>query len=64
MAEGHKCPICGKYYFDTYDDMDMCDVCGWSNDALQEERPDYRGGANLMSFNEAKEAYKKGEHIE
>jgi rRNA maturation endonuclease Nob1 len=60
----HKCPVCGKFEFEGYDDMDMCDVCGWSNDALQVEKPDYEGGANMMSINQAKEAYRQGKHIE
>ena len=64
MEENLKCPVCGKFEFEGYDDMDMCDVCGWSNDALQVEKPDYTGGANMMSLNQAKEAYRQGKHIE
>lgn len=64
MEENLKCPVCGKFTFEGYDDMDMCDVCGWSNDALQVEKPDYTGGANMMSLNQAEEAYRQGKHIE
>jgi len=63
MAEKHKCPICGKYKFESYNNLDMCDICGWSDDAIQEEDHNYKGGGNEMSFNEAKEAYKNGEQI-
>lgn len=63
MAEKHKCPVCGKYFFEGYNDMDICDVCDWCNDAVQEKDPDYKGGANRMSLNEAREAYKKGIQI-
>jgi len=59
----HKCPICGKYVFEAYNCMDMCDICGWSDDALQVKDPDMRGGANEMSFNEAKAAYAEGKRI-
>lgn len=63
MAEKIKCPVCGKFEFDAYNSLEFCDVCDWCNDAIQAEDPDYKGGANTMSLNEAKEAYKKGETI-
>lgn len=63
MEDKHKCPVCGEFEFETWDSMDICDVCDWCDDALQEKEPDRKGGANKMSLNEAKEAYKKGEQI-
>lgn len=63
MGDGNKCPVCGKFTFEFYNDMDICPVCDWCNDALQEREPDYEGGANRMSLNEAKEAYKQGKQI-
>lgn len=57
------CPVCGKYKFEEVGDYDICEVCGWENDPLQMERPDYRGGANHMSLSEAREAYKKGSPV-
>jgi len=54
------CACCGMIEVDFYD---ICDVCGWQNDSLQNKYPDFKGGANQMSLNEAKEAYKKGEEI-
>lgn len=43
--------------------MDFCDVCDWCDDAIQENDPDYKGGANHMSLNEAKAAYEAGETV-
>lgn len=63
MEEPVKCPVCGKYAFEHWNDMDFCDLCGWCNDAIQNENPDYRGGANSMSLNEARKAYKEGKPI-
>ncbi|HDR2842196.1 TPA: hypothetical protein QCK30_000632 [Enterobacter sichuanensis] len=34
----------------------MCLVCNWEDDPVQAEVHDYRGGANVMSLNEAREA--------
>ena len=57
MAAKHKCPVCGEYEFDEEDSYDICEVCGWEDDGFQERHPDYEGGANHMSLNQAKEAY-------
>ncbi|NLG37630.1 MAG: hypothetical protein GX549_06405 [Clostridiales bacterium] len=38
----------------------MCDVCGWQDDGVQNDDPDFAGGANHMSLNQAREAYKQG----
>lgn len=61
--EGYICPVCGNPTFEYWNDMDICDVCDWCNDGLQENHPDYVGGANRMSLNQAREAYRKGEQI-
>lgn len=51
------CPCCGQTQVDDYD---ICDICGWENDPVQRNKPDYRGGANEMSLIEAREAYNAG----
>lgn len=56
----HKCPVCGKYEFPEADSFDICDVCGWEDDGLQEDEPDCAGGANDMSLNEYKAAWEAG----
>ena len=52
------CPVCGEYIFEEFGDYDICDVCYWENDPVQHRAPDYRGGANKMSLNEARAAWK------
>jgi cysteine-rich CPCC protein len=32
-------------------------VCGWEDDLVQFHDPDYRGGANKVSLNEARQNY-------
>ena len=48
----HTCPVCGQYQFEAWNDMDICEVCDWCNDGVQESKPDYCGGANHMSLNQ------------
>ena len=54
-----KCPVCGQYEFAQQDDYDVCEVCSWENDGLQEKQPDYEGGANNISLNIAKKIWKQ-----
>ena len=42
----HMCPVCGKYRFTGYGSFDICKFCGWEDDDLMEDNPDYSGGAN------------------
>ena len=52
-----KCPVCGDHVFEYDNDYSVCEVCGWENDALQYHLPDYWGGANYLSVNEARLEY-------
>ncbi len=58
-----KCPVCGKYTFEAWGDFDVCEVCNWENDPIQYYKPDYPGGANHMSLNEARQAYREGRQV-
>ena len=53
------CPCCGKT---LVEDFDICEECGWQNDHTEEPGRE-RTGANEMSIDEAKEAYRKGEPV-
>jgi hypothetical protein len=57
----YPCPCCGYLTFDeepcgTYE---ICPVCYWEDDSIQNEEPDYDSGANGISLNEAKENFAK-----
>lgn len=54
------CPCCGKTHVEEYE---ICDVCNWENDPVQSWKPDLKGGANQMSLNEARRAYKNNKPI-
>ena len=57
MEEKHSCPVCGKFEFEEYNSLEICENCGWQDDAVQANAPDYMGGANKISLMQAKENY-------
>ncbi len=56
----YPCPVCGSEVIEEEGNFEVCPVCNWEDDNLQRDEPDYTGGANEMSLNQAKEAYRKG----
>ena len=57
----HLCPVCKKFVF-RIREMN-CPICNWYNFELQEDIPDWKKMDNIMSLNEAREAYKEGREI-
>ena len=57
------CACCGKPLRISYSCNEICKICGWEDDELQNDDPTFDGGANDMSLNEAKEAYMQGKPI-
>jgi hypothetical protein len=57
MIEKYPCPCCSYLTLPepppgTYA---ICPVCGWEDDPVQFEDPEYSGGANHISLSEARE---------
>ena len=56
------CKCCGfrtvEYYFD------ICEVCGWQQDDIQEDDPNFEGGANKLSLNQYRAKWLKEHHRE
>ena len=48
----YKCKACGLGDIKMF--HNVCRVCGWEDDGLQNEEPDLPGGANQMSLNQHK----------
>ncbi|WP_262983465.1 CPCC family cysteine-rich protein [Pectobacterium peruviense] len=44
-------------------EYDICSNCGWEYDPVQSREPNYAGGANKMSLNEARKAFKNGQKV-
>lgn len=59
----HLCPCCHTYEFSDIGSHEICPVCNWEDDSVQEEDPSYGGGANVMSLNEARKAYAEGRKV-
>ncbi|GMO51050.1 MAG: hypothetical protein Pg6C_15490 [Treponemataceae bacterium] len=55
-----QCPCCGNVTLESEGLFDVCEICEWQDDNIQRLKPDYTGGANAISLNEAKAAFKKG----
>ena len=58
---GHACLCCGFLTLSepppgTYE---VCPVCYWEDDPVQAKEPDYAGGANDVSLNEARRNYRQ-----
>lgn len=53
------CPCCEQHYFSKPDSFEGCPVCRWQDDMVQRDDPDFAGGANDLSLNEARANYKK-----
>ncbi|MDX7998101.1 hypothetical protein FE394_02535 [Xenorhabdus sp. Reich] len=58
MDSKYNCPCCNNASFSFFGEYDICPICGWEDDPIQFQDPDYSGGANSMSLNEAKNAFK------
>lgn len=55
----YKCPCCKNRTLSerppgTYQ---ICPICKWEDDEIQYYNPDYKGGANKVSLNEARQEY-------
>ena len=54
----YPCPCCGFLVFEeTLGSYEICRICGWEDDEVQQRWPGYRGGANVESLCEAQVAF-------
>lgn len=48
-----SCPCCNLPTISCRGAYEICEECGWEDDPVQLADPDYAGGANVMSLNDA-----------
>jgi hypothetical protein len=55
----YACPCCGSKTLPAPPPgtFHTCEVCGWEDDFVQFDDPDFRGGANEPSLREAQQNY-------
>lgn len=58
-GEPHLCPVCGDFEFECRGSDDICEVCGWQDDIVQELNPDEDCCMNRMSLNQARKAWRE-----
>ncbi|XAM50337.1 hypothetical protein TVTCOM_04380 [Terrisporobacter vanillatitrophus] len=61
----YACSCCGNLSLDEKPPgtFEICKICGWEDDEVQYNEPDYEGGANEISLNKARELYKENKLI-
>ena len=56
----YPCTCCGCYTLtESGGSYEICPVCFWEDDALQNRDPSYTGGANHLSLHESRKNYRK-----
>lgn len=57
LALFETCPCCGLDV--VRDEFDICRICGWENDHVQNKDENYAGGANKLSLKEYRKDFLK-----
>ncbi len=57
MQERHPCDCCGFLTLGARGNYEICPVCFWEDDVL--ENPEIAGGANAVSLREAQASYRR-----
>ncbi len=55
----YRCPCCGYYTLPGSGNYEICPVCFWEDDPIQEDDPALCDGANKVCLNEARDNYEK-----
>ena len=51
----YPCPVCGNKYLDEeYGSFEICPICGWEEDGIQQLYPDETGINKAWTLNNAK----------
>ncbi|WP_139892631.1 CPCC family cysteine-rich protein [Bacillus sp. D386] len=55
----YTCSCCGyKTLDESPGGYDICKICYWEDDPVQNEDPDFEGGANVLSLRQAQRNFK------
>jgi len=56
-----ECPCCKNRTLSELGAYEVCPICHWEDDPVQSNEPDYAGGANQNSLNQAREAWEQSQ---
>ncbi|MHC6202330.1 CPCC family cysteine-rich protein [Breznakiellaceae bacterium SP9] len=59
--QNRPCTCCGEKTL-VHKMHDICPICGWEDDSVQNNDLDYDGGANYISLNAAKKVWTASNH--
>jgi Cysteine-rich CPCC len=57
IGDAYACPCCDSLSFSEAGGYEICDICGWEDDPVQEANPMMAGGANKLSLELARQNY-------
>lgn len=55
----YACPCCGSASLSSVGEFEICQICGWEDDPVQSRNPDFAGGANTESLDEARRNWQR-----
>lgn len=55
-VEQHLCPVCNEINIE--EEFDICSVCGWVSNSVQNDENDFEEGPNKLSLNQYREWFK------
>jgi hypothetical protein len=63
MMPFRECACCGSKTLEAGSAYNICPVCGWEDDPIQNKDSNYEGGANHISLNIAQQAFAEGKSL-
>jgi hypothetical protein len=57
------CPVCGSKNNGEFPSSNVCDICEWEQDAVQEDDPTYWGGANDLCLNDYRKEWENSKRV-
>jgi len=58
----YPCPCCERFLFTQNGDYEICGVCKWENDKVQNQDPRFEGGANKENLIDYRIRYRSGKN--
>jgi hypothetical protein len=62
QSDNKACACCGFATLPEDSMFEICPLCGWEDDDIQNDDPDYPGGANKLSLNEYRYRWEAEHH--